>query len=57
MSLAVGSFGDTKEGMDRLLSALREISDEYYGKGTAKADFIDIPSIPEQIQIPRRSFQ
>ena len=44
--LIVGSFGDTLEGMERLLSALREISDDYYGKGTPKADFLDIPPIP-----------
>jgi len=55
--LIVGSFGDTEEGMERLLRALREISDDYYGKGTAKADFIDIPSIPEQIQLYRLSNQ
>lgn len=54
--LIVGSFGDTPEGMERLLSALREISDDYYGKGTPKADFIDIPPIPEQIQIPNEAF-
>ncbi len=54
--LIVGSFGDTEDGMERLLRALREISDDYYGKGTAKADFIDIPSIPEQIQIPNEAF-
>jgi len=54
--LAVGTFGDTKDGMEQLLSALREISNEYYGKGTKKSDFIDIPSIPEQVQIPREAF-
>jgi len=54
--LIVGSFGDTKEGMERLLSALREISYDHYGKGTPKADFIDIPPIPEQIQIPNEAF-
>lgn len=54
--LIVGSFGDTPEGMERLLSALREISDDYYGKGTPKADFLDIPPIPEQIQIPNEAF-
>ena len=54
--LAVGSFGDTEEGMEKLLTALREISNEYYGKGTKKSDFIDIPSIPEQVQIPREAF-
>lgn len=54
--LIVGSFGDTPEGMERLLKALREISTEYYGKGTPKSDFIDIPAIPEQIQIPNEAF-
>jgi len=34
--LIVGSFGDTEEGMERLLEALREISDEYYGKEPLK---------------------
>ena len=54
--LAVGSFGDTKETIDKLLEALKEISLEYFGKGTKKSDFIDIPPIPEQIQIPREAF-
>ena len=54
--LVVGSFGDTPEGMEQLLSALREISEDYYGKGTPKADFLDIPPIPEQIQIPNEAF-
>lgn len=54
--LAVGSFGDTKSSIDTLLKALREISDEYYGKGNKKSDFIDIPSIPTQVKIPREAF-
>lgn len=54
--LAVGSFGDTKENMDSLLKALREISSEYYGNSNRKSDFIDIPSIPEQAQIPSEAF-
>jgi arginine decarboxylase len=54
--LAVGSFGDTNDGMEKLLTALREVSNEYYGKGIKKSDFIDIPSIPEQVQIPREAF-
>jgi len=55
-ALAVGSFGDTKENIDKLLEALREISSEYFGKGDRKSDFIDIPPIPEQIQRPREAF-
>lgn len=54
--LAVGSFGDTKESIDALLNALREISTEYYGKGEIKSDFIDIPAIPRQELHPREAF-
>lgn len=54
--LAVGSFGDTQENMDKLLAALREISSEYMSKSTRKADFIDIPPIPKQVLIPREAF-
>ncbi len=54
--LAVGSFGDTRENMDRLLDALREISSEYMNENTRKADFLDIPPIPKQVLIPREAF-
>jgi arginine decarboxylase len=54
--LAVGSFGDTKEGMDRLLSALKEISNDYYGKKEPVQDFLDIPAIPTKILNPREAF-
>lgn len=54
--LAVGSFGDTKESIDSLINALKEISEEYYGKGNKKSDFIDVPAIPPQIKIPREAF-
>ncbi|WP_411167982.1 aminotransferase class I/II-fold pyridoxal phosphate-dependent enzyme [Clostridium sp. MB05] len=54
--LAVGSFGDTKEGMDRLLSALKEISNEYYGKKEPVQDFLDIPAIPRKVLNPREAF-
>ena len=55
-TLAVGSFGDTKENIDKLLDALREISIEYMHKSPRKADFIDIPAIPKQVLIPRDAF-
>jgi arginine decarboxylase len=55
-TLAVGSFGDTKESIEALISALKEISKEYYGSGTKKSDFIDMPSIPKQNKIPREAF-
>lgn len=54
--LAVGSFGDTKEAMETLLHALKEISTEYYVKENKKSDFLDIPDIPKQIKIPRDAF-
>ncbi|SHI10202.1 arginine decarboxylase [Clostridium collagenovorans DSM 3089] len=54
--LAVGSFGDTQEGMDKLLDALREISEDYYGEGKRLSDFLDIPKIPKQILLPRDAF-
>ncbi|WP_125152732.1 aminotransferase class I/II-fold pyridoxal phosphate-dependent enzyme [Clostridium rectalis] len=54
--LAVGSFGDTKENIDSLISALKEISKEYYGNKDKKSDFIDIPNIPKQVEIPREAF-
>ncbi len=54
--LAVGSFGDTKKGMDRLLSALKEISNEYYGKKEPVQDFLDIPAIPRKVLNPREAF-
>lgn len=54
--LAVGSFGDTKEGNDRLLMALKEISKEYYGKKPPTPDFLEIPSTPKKILNPREAF-
>ena len=54
--LAVGSFGDTKESINALIAALKEISEEYFGNGTEKSDFIDVPSIPNQNMIPREAF-
>jgi len=54
--LAVGSFGDTKENMDKLIEALTEISSEYMNKEKRKSDFLDIPDIPKQVLIPREAF-
>lgn len=54
--LAVGSFGDTKENIDALINALKEISQEYKHNKNKKSDFIDIPAIPKQVQIPRDAF-
>lgn len=54
--LCVGSFGDTKEKMDALLNALREISEKYYGTRPVKGDVLDIPAIPERAITPRQAF-
>jgi arginine/lysine/ornithine decarboxylase len=54
--LAVGSFGDSKENMDKLISSLKEISMKYFGKSTIKQDYLDIPSIPEKVLSPRDAF-
>lgn len=55
-ALAVGSFGDTKESIDAVLKALREISSKYYGSRPVKGDCLDIPSIPERALNPRQAF-
>lgn len=54
--LAVGSFGDTQDSIDALLKDLREISEEYYGNGDKKSDFIDMPAIPKLLKLPREAF-
>lgn len=54
--LAVGSFGDTKENIDLLLAALKDISSDLSDNSYKKPDFIDIPSIPEQVLNPRQAF-
>lgn len=54
--LAVGSFGDTKEGIDQLIQALKEISSKHIKKKTRQPDFIDIPAIPKAFLTPRQAF-
>lgn len=54
--LAVGSFGDTKENLDKLIDALKEISEEYRAKGKVTQDFLDIPPIPSRAINPREAF-
>ncbi|SCL87527.1 aminotransferase class I/II-fold pyridoxal phosphate-dependent enzyme [Sporanaerobacter sp. PP17-6a] len=55
-ALAVGSFGDSKEGFDALISALKEISDEYKDLPKENRRMLDIPDIPKQIVAPREAF-
>lgn len=54
--LAVGSFGDTKENIDKLINALKEISAEYINSSSIKPDFLDIPPIPHMELTPRKAF-
>ena len=54
--LAVGSFGDTKESIDALINALKQIS------RNNKTDYketssIKLPEIPSQVYSPRQAFQ
>ncbi len=55
-TLAVMSFGDTLESIEKLIAALKEISEEYHKKQPPKPDFLDIPSIPKQVLVPREAF-
>ncbi len=54
--LAVGSFGDTKESIDALVRALKDIR-----KNTLPKDInnfsMNLPKIPKQILNPRQAFQ
>lgn len=54
--LAVGSYGDTRESMDKLIMALKEISSEYINQNSRQPDFLDIPAIPESFLTPREAF-
>ncbi|MDT8716518.1 aminotransferase class I/II-fold pyridoxal phosphate-dependent enzyme [Clostridium sp. 19966] len=54
--LAVGSFGDTSESIDSLISALKEISKEFSNRTNKKPDFIDVPPIPDLVLNPRQAF-
>ncbi|CDF57711.1 aminotransferase class I/II-fold pyridoxal phosphate-dependent enzyme [Thermobrachium celere] len=54
--LAVGSFGDTKEKIDKFISALKEISDKYYGTRPTIGTVIDLPGIPQRAVTPRQAF-
>lgn len=54
--LCVFSIGDTKEKVDALLFALREISKNYCNEGRNKIEIIDIPKIPLKMLSPRDAF-
>ena len=54
--LCVFSIGDTKEKVDSLLMALKEISKVYSNNDINKIDIIDVPKIPPRILSPRDAF-
>lgn len=54
--IAVGSYGDTKESIDALISALKEISENNQGKVSNNIS-ITLPKIPKQVILPRDAFQ
>jgi len=54
--LAVGSFGDTREKIDKFIGALKEISSKYINQKNRQPDFLDIPAIPKASLTPRQAF-
>lgn len=55
--LGLITIGDTDESVDRFISALKDISNRFYGKGNKiKRNIIKMPGIPEQVLIPREAF-
>lgn len=54
--LCVFSIGDTKEKVDALLKALKEISKLYHNRDGRKIEVIDIPKIPLRVLSPRDAF-
>ncbi|MCR3759850.1 aminotransferase class I/II-fold pyridoxal phosphate-dependent enzyme [Clostridium felsineum] len=55
--LAVGSFGDTKENIDALINALKQISKSISSTDKKKkTSFKDIPAVPKRILSPREAF-
>jgi len=54
--LCVFSLGDTKESVDKLINALKEISDVQCCSLRRKIEILDVPNIPEQMLTPRDAF-
>lgn len=55
--LGLVTIGDTDESIDKLINALKDISEKYYAKGNKlKREFLKMPPIPEQVLIPREAF-
>lgn len=56
-ALCVFSIGDTKENVDYLIRALREISETLYKDNVEMSKALDIPEIPEMVLSPRYAFE
>ncbi|SET33825.1 arginine decarboxylase [Natronincola peptidivorans] len=54
--LCVFSIGDTKEKVDTLIAALKEISKIYSNSDRTKLEIVDIPKIPLRVLSPRDAF-
>lgn len=54
--LCIITPGDTKESVETLLTALRELSETYYEEGNANELIVKIPEIPQLSLIPRDAF-
>lgn len=54
--LCVFSIGDSRERVDALLSALKDISNTYEGYSKNKIQIADIPKIPPRVLSPRDAF-
>lgn len=55
-TLCVFSLGDTKENVDALLAALREISKTCGSSNNNRIEVIDIPKIPPRVLSPKDAF-
>lgn len=54
--LCLITTGDTRETVDKLLEALRTMSDEFHQKGEVKELVVKIPEIPQLSLTPRDAF-
>lgn len=56
-TLGLVTIGDTKESIDTLLNALRDISQRFSNQGREiQHELLKMPAIPEQVLIPREAF-
>ncbi|TZE83650.1 aminotransferase class I/II-fold pyridoxal phosphate-dependent enzyme [Calorimonas adulescens] len=55
-TLCVMTLGDDYKKVDKLIEALKEISNEYYLKYIGISNVLDIPEIPEMVLTPREAY-